>query len=175
MKKKAAKMVLAGFAIVVFLLIGGIISKRIKASERFARISSLPDFTIPTIDGSLFNTSEISEGPLLITYFHPECEHCQYEISSLAKSNIPECGVKILLVSYASSQQIRSFMGKFDVKNDSTFHILSDTAFIFSELFRIDVIPSNFIYNEDLRLVKILKGETNIETITKYLQSGNQY
>ncbi len=175
MKKMVAKMVFAAFVVVVFLLIGGIVNKRIKASERLARISSLPDFTIPTIEGSLFNTREISEGPLLITYFHPECEHCQYEISSLAKSNIPESGVKILLVSYASSQQIRSFLGKIDVINDSTFHILSDTTFIFSELFRTDVIPSNFIYNEDLRLVKILKGETNIETITKYLQSGNQY
>ena len=168
-------MVFTAFVVVLFLLVGGIVNKREKACEQLARISSLPDFTIPTIDGSLYNSSEISEGPLLITYFHPECEHCQYEILSLTKSNIPESGIKILLVSYASSQQIRSFMGKFDVKNDSTFHILSDTAFIFSELFRTDVIPSNFIYNEDLRLVKVLKGETNIETITKYLQSGNQY
>lgn len=175
MKKRVAKMVFTAFVVVLFLLVGGIVNKREKACEQLARISSLPDFTIPTIDGSLYNTSEISEGPVLITYFHPECEHCQYEISSLAKSNIPESGVKILLVSYASRAQIRSFMGKYDIKNDSTFHILSDTAFIFSKLFNTDVIPSNFIYNEDLRLVKILKGETNIETITKYLQSGNQY
>ena len=116
MKKRIAKVVLAGIAVVFFLLIGGIISKRQKASEQFARISALPDFTIPTIDGSLFNTSEISEGPLLITYFHPECEHCQYEISSLANSNIPDSGVKILLVSYAGSQQIRSFMGELRYK-----------------------------------------------------------
>jgi hypothetical protein len=53
--------------------------------------------------------------------------------------------------------------------------VLSDTAFIFSELFRTDVIPSNFIYNKDLKLVKALRGETTIETITKYLQSDNQY
>jgi hypothetical protein len=51
--------------------------------------------------------------------------------------------------------------------------VLSDTAFVFSELFRTDVIPTNFIYDEDLKLIKILKGETTIETITKYLQYGN--
>lgn len=66
-------------------------------------------------------------------------------------------------------------MQQFDIKNDSIFTVLSDTAFVFSEIFRTDVIPSNFIYNEDLRLVKVLKGETTIETITKYLGSDNQY
>jgi peroxiredoxin len=175
MKKGLAKAVVSLITVLVILLIAGIITKKNKADDIRERIRTLPDFTLPAVDGSIFNSSEITEGPLLVTYFHPECEHCQYEISSLFQSNIPSSGVKILLISNESSKKIRSFMQQFNVNNDTVFTVLSDTAFVFSELFRTDVIPSNFIYNEDLRLVKILKGETTIETITKYLQSGNQY
>ena len=175
MKKGLAKALISFIAVIVTLLIAGIITKKNKADEIRERINTLPDFTLPAIDGSIFNSSEISEGPLLVTYFHPECEHCRYEISSLFQSNIPGSGVKILLISYEGSNKIKSFMRQFNVNNDTVFTVLSDTAFVFSELFRTDVIPSNFIYNEDLRLVKILKGETTIKTITKYLQGGNQH
>jgi len=159
----------------VVLLIAGTITKKNKAENISDRISTLPEFTLPSMDGSIFNSSEISVGPLLVTYFDPECEHCQYEISSLVKSKIPGSGTRILLISYVSSKEIRSFMQQFNVNNDNVFTVLLDTTFIFSELFRTDVIPSNFIYNKDLKLVKTLRGETTIETITKYLQSGNQY
>jgi peroxiredoxin len=175
MKKGLAKVVVTLIAVFVIILIAGTIRKKNKADDIRERISTLPDFTLPVIDGSIFNSSEISEGPLLVTYFHSECEHCQFEISSLIKSNIPGSGVKVLLISYEGCKKIKSFMQHFDVNNDSVFTVLSDTTFVFSELFRTEVIPTNFIYNEDLRLVKTLKGETTIETITKYLQSGNQY
>jgi peroxiredoxin len=175
MKKGFAKVVVTLIAVFVILLIAGTIRKKNKADDIRDRISALPDFMMPAIDGSLFNSSVIYKGPLLITYFHPECAHCQYEISSLLQSNIPRSGAKILLISYEGSKKIRSFMKQFNVNNDSVFTVLSDTAFVFSELFRTDVIPTNFIYDEDLNLVKTLKGETSIETITKYLQSGNQH
>jgi cytochrome oxidase Cu insertion factor (SCO1/SenC/PrrC family) len=116
MKRSLAKILVAAVVFVVTLLVGGIVSKKTKASERSSRISTLPDFTLPSVDGYLFNTGEISEGSVLIIYFHPECEHCQYEISSLVKSNIPESGVKILLISDAGSQQIKSFLEQFDIK-----------------------------------------------------------
>jgi hypothetical protein len=172
-KKSLGKIAGALIAVLVILLIAGTIRKKNKADDLRERISTLPDFTLPAIDGSIFNSSEIAEGPLLITYFHPECEHCRYEISSLVQSNVPGSEVKILLISYEGRNQIRSFMQQFDMNNDSVFTVLYDTAFVFSEIFRTDVIPTNFIYDEDLILVKTLKGETTIETIIKYLQSGN--
>lgn len=175
MKKVIAKIIISLIVMSTILLIVGTITKKKKVDGFREKLSTLPYFTLPSIDGSIFNSSEISQGSLLITYFHPECTHCQYEISSLIQSKIPGSGVKILLISYEGSNKIRSFMQQFDIKNDSNFTVLSDTAFVFSEIFRTDVIPSNFIYDEDLRLVKILKGETTIETITKYLGSDNQY
>ena len=175
MKKGLAQVIIAFIAVFALLLIAGTITKKNKADDIREKINTLPYFTLAAIDGSIFNSSEISKGPLLITFFHSECEHCQYEISSLFQSNIPCSGVKILLISHEGSVKIRSFMQQFNMKGDSIFTVLSDTAFVFSDIFRTDVIPSSFIYGEDLRLVRILKGETTIETLTKYLRSDNQY
>lgn len=175
MKRSLAKILVAAIVVVITLLVGGIVSKKMQSSERSARISTLPDFTLPSIDGYLFSTKEISEGSVLIIYFHPECEHCQYEISSLIKSNIPDSGVKILLITDAGSQQVISFLEQFDIKNDTIYEVLYDTAFVFRRIFGVEIVPSHFIYNEDLKLVKSLKGETRIEAIEKYLESDDQH
>jgi len=173
MKKTIAKILVAVFAFLIVFLVAGIIIKAIKAGETVDRISTLPDFSLYTIEGEMFSSGKITSGPLLIIYFNPECEHCMYEISSLLESRIVNEDVKILLVSGESRDNTRSFLKQFDISNDSLLIAVSDTAFIFSKIFGTEIIPTNFIYNKDLELIKCLKGETKTETILKFLRSDN--
>jgi peroxiredoxin len=173
MKKVISRLLLSAIIIILLLLTAGIVTRASRAREQMDRLDTLPDFTIPSIDGSIFRSCEISTGPLLVTYFHPECEHCQYEISSLFESNIPEGNVKVVLISYAGRFQIETFMKQFDIKNEAPLWVLCDTAFVFREIFGTEIIPSNFIYDKDLRLVRALKGEVKSETLIKYLGSGD--
>lgn len=170
MKKIIAGLTVVIILIAVLLLTAGIAIKAGKAKEMTERVKTLPDFTFPNIEGGLFSSSEITRGPLLVTYFHPECEHCQYEISSLFESNFLDGTVKAVLVSYAGPARIREFIDQFKTDNDTLLWVLSDTSMIFREIFGTDIIPSNFIYDENLRLVKALKGEIRTETIIKYLR-----
>ena len=173
MKKIISRLLLSAIAVAVLLLTAGIVTRSAKANKIAERLRTLPDFTIPSIDGSHFSSREITSGPLLITYFHPECEHCQYEISSLFESNVLDGSVNVVLVSYAGRSQIESFMRQFDGEGDTLLWVLCDTAFTFRETFATEVIPSNFIYDENLRLVKALKGEVKSEALLKYLRGGD--
>jgi hypothetical protein len=47
---------------------------------------------------------------------------------------------------------------------------MTDTAYALADIFSRNVIPSNYIYNKELKLVKALYGEYKIETILKYLE-----
>jgi hypothetical protein len=78
----------------------------------------------------------------------------------------------ILLVSHASPESIKIFMQQFSI-NDRNTQILCDTSLVFSDIFGTNVIPTNLIYNKDLRLVKLLKGEFKTEAIIKYLGNDN--
>lgn len=174
MKKTVARLTVALILLTLLMLTAGIVKKAGKANEIAKRVKTLPDFTFPDVKGRLFSSSEITKGPLLITYFHPECEHCQYEISSLFKSNFLDGNTKVVLVSIAGPEMIREFIEQFKAENDTLLWVLSDTIMDFREIFGTEIIPSNFIYNENLELVKMMKGEIRTEAILKYLRNGDQ-
>ena len=50
------------------------------------KIARFPSFSFLTLTNEKFNSSLISKGPVLVMHFHPECEHCQWEIDEMFKS-----------------------------------------------------------------------------------------
>jgi len=172
MIKKTAFFVIVISVIMCFsFLMKGIISKTQDAIEAADRIKTLPVFSLPTIEGDIFNSADIVDGPLVIIYFHPECLHCQYEIQSLYKSDIPGKVTKVLIVSTASPSVIKDYLDQLDL-DGSVFPYLSDTTYTFKDIFSLKLVPSTLIYDSELQLVKIIKGETDINTLQKYLLSG---
>jgi len=153
----------------IFLVLG--ILKKIQNQEQIAeRLSRLPSFSFVTLADKPFNSSEIKRGPLLLVRFHPECEHCRYEISEILKSNIPLSGTSIILVSSAPPDSIRKFLTCFDYSGYTNVIPLMDPSYRFGDIFGSDIVPSNYIYDKDLELVKVLHGEVKTETILKYLR-----
>ena len=171
MKKIISVLIIASISIVFVMLAGGIILKVGKAKDSAERIKTLPSFTLSTIEGDVFNSDDMERGPLLIVYFHPECEHCRYEISSLFESRLQSKTVKVLFVSNARPDSIRRFMKPFDI-NSENIHILTDTSVVFTEIFGIHVVPVIMLYDENLKLVKYFKGEVRTDAILNYLESG---
>lgn len=166
--------IILGVAIVVFalsatFLILGMINKVQKHKQITEKIARLPSFSFMALTNETFNSSEIRKGPVLVIRFHPECEHCQYEISEILKSNIPGSGACVIMVSSADPDSIRKFISQFDLSNYPAIIPLVDTSYIFGDIFGSDKVPSNYIYNKELNLVKVLYGEVKTETILKYL------
>lgn len=173
MKKRIGKFLLVLVGGFLIFLISGIITKKVKAEQAAEKIRTLPALVMKDIRGNSYNTDQITSGPLLITFFHPECDHCKYEISSLISTNLIDSQLTILLVSYAKVDDIQSFMQEVGDTEALNMHILHDPDFRMSDLYSADVLPSNFIYNEKLELVKVFRGATKPETIMKYLNEND--
>ena len=173
MKKQVGKLLLILTFCLLILLIGGTMIKKVKAEEAAGKIRDLPDLVMTDIGGNIFRTDQIKSGPLLITFFHPECDHCRCEISSLLDSDLLHSHVTLLLVSYAARDEIQSFMQQLDIVDDSNLHVLHDLDFKMSELFGVGIMPSNFIYSDSLQLVKTFKGSTRPEAMMKYLYGND--
>jgi hypothetical protein len=169
MKRVILVVVIFLFTLSAIFLVSGIIKKIQKQNQIAERLSKLPSFSFMTLADEPFNSSEIKRGPLLLVRFHPECEHCQYEISGILKSDIPFSGTSIILVSSAPPDSIKKFLDGFNYTRYSSVIPLADTSYIFGDIFGSDIVPSNYIYNKDLELVKVLHGEVKTETILKYL------
>jgi len=155
--------------ILLLFLVTGIIRK-VNANTTAAKtIERLPDFSFLTLNNDTLCSSDILRGPLLVIHFHPECEHCKYEISSLLQSDILSMDCRVLLITDGLRDSVKAFVENCSIKDLPSFTTLLDTAYQFRELFGSYAYPSNYIYNRNLELVKVLKGEYKTETIIKYL------
>jgi thiol-disulfide isomerase/thioredoxin len=152
----------------------GTFKKIQKQKTHNEKLSKLPSFSFLTLAGTSFNSSEITGGPVLLIRFHPECEHCRYEISEVLKSNIPVSGAKIILVSSADPDTIKKFLTLFNYTRYPSVIPLADTSYVFGDIFGSNIVPSNYIYDKDLDLVKVFSGEVKTETILKYLRELEQ-
>ncbi|MCK7532175.1 MAG: hypothetical protein MZV63_14670 [Marinilabiliales bacterium] len=111
----------------------------------------------------------IEKGPLLIVRFHPECEHCHYEISSLLKSDAIPSEAKVLLISSACRDSIQSFLKRLDFSGNRSITVLADAAFSFGSIFGSESVPVNYVYDRNLKLEKVFYGEVKIETLINHL------
>jgi hypothetical protein len=173
MKKIILTILLVVFSLSMIFLISGVINKILKERRINEKIAFLPTFSFSTLTKDDFHSSEIKRGPVLIVRFHPECEHCQYEISQIFKSDIPNLVSKAVLISSDYPDSISKFLEQFNFSDYPSVIALADTSDSFSNFFGKDIVPSNYIYNKDLKLVKVLYGEVKTETISKYLQGSD--
>jgi hypothetical protein len=160
------------FSILFLSLAAGIFYNESSGDNRAKKPAKLPDFELQTIDFKSFSTSEIDSGPLLVVNFNPECEHCKYEIKSIIESGLTGMGLRVILITRAPRDTVIKFCSDYSVLKYPAITVLLDSLNISSEKFGTTIIPSNYIYNKSLCLVKVLEGEYKPETIIRYLSES---
>jgi len=175
MKKITLIIIILVFISGVLILIGGSVKKLNNQDSLEEKIQHLPPFSFMSLNAGSFSSAEITEGPLLIVNFHPDCEHCYYEISELLNSNIIDSGIKLILVTFAQPDSVKRFLDKCQIPDQYNFITLIDTSLVFGDVFGRNYIPSNYLYDKDLDLIEALYGEYKTETIIKYFNLSEQY
>lgn len=169
MKRVILIIIISVFAVLAFFLAYGIAKKIRDVNLISEEVKKLPSFTFLTLDNEEFSSEQIDSGPLLIVRFHPECEHCHYEISELIENHSDLSEGLILLVSDAPSESIREFMELYSGFRVAGILPLADPYFQFGKIFGKDFVPSNYIYDRDLNLVRVFYGEVNHDVIIRLM------
>ncbi|MEI6277183.1 MAG: redoxin domain-containing protein [Prolixibacteraceae bacterium] len=108
--------------------------------------------------------------PTVIIYFHPECEHCQYEATEIGRQ--PERFAKanmILITSDDSIKRIEAFADQYKLSQVDNLVILFDRKGQFKKQFGTSVVPSVYIYGANKRLLKQFVGEVKMEAVLKII------
>ena len=104
--------------------------------------------------------------PTVIIYFHPECEHCQYEASEIGNSSEQfEQANMILITADDSIVRIEDFAMKYHLKKVDNLTILLDRKQNFASHFGTTIVPSIFIYGTNRKLIKMWKGEIQMKIV----------
>jgi thiol-disulfide isomerase/thioredoxin len=172
MRRLIQRVFLIVFSLSLVMLISGVAGKIARERKTNDNIASLPSFSFITLKKDDFHSSEIKKGPVLIVRFHPDCEHCRYEVPEIIKSDIPALVSKVILIANDHPDSIDKFLGQFNYSDYPSITAISDTSDSFRKIFGKDIVPSNYIYDKELKLVKVIAGEVKTETIRKYLLNG---
>ena len=112
--------------------------------------------------------------PTVIIYFHPECEHCQYEASEIGKNPERFGKVNTIMVTPDDSiKRVEVFAIKYRLWEVDNLTILLDRKNQFKNQFGASIIPSVFIYGSDKKLLKMYKGEVQMKVIVQIIE-GNE-
>ena len=149
-----------------FTLKKEILKKNVKKN-----IENMSNFEMNTIDGSLFNTTFIHSQPIVLIFFHPECEICQVEIKQIVQKKKDLAQVCILLVTQASIKESQDFYEAMELNKISNIYLLHDSDLILHNRNLINTIPSIYLYNSKKKLIKQYKGEINIDLVIKAIKN----
>jgi len=140
------------------------------------RIQNLQQCCFESLEGNTVCIDEFDRNlPTVIIYFHPECEHCQYEAREIGIHASEFANTNLIMVTPDRSiKQIKDFATQNHLWEIDNFNLLLDKTDAFKHYFGTATIPSVFIY-KNKRLVKKYIGETKIEAILKAIeQPANQ-
>ncbi len=136
------------------------------------RIQTLQHACFESLNGGQICIDEFdSRKPTVIIYFHPECEHCQYEALEIGRNarRFEEANL-IMVTPDDSIKRLKDFASNYHLWEVDNLAILIDRKREFKKRFGSAVAPSVFIYGTDRKLVKTYKGETKIEAIINSLE-----
>tara|TARA_R110001592_G_scaffold363285_1_gene683196 strand:+ start:4082 stop:4696 length:615 start_codon:yes stop_codon:yes gene_type:complete len=146
------------------------IQKRSLLNAAEEKTKELPPLSFNNLDETIFNYINEVEQQTLIIYFHPECEHCQYEAKQIVANKEQFNRIQILMISPAPLTQIKQFNSDYLLDKIPSLKVLWDKEQKFESYFGNTTFPTVFIYSKQNQLQKKYKGEVKIEAILKHLE-----
>jgi len=164
--------------IAVISIIGGFLTyQTIKGynekKEAEKRIQTLPQAEFVSLTGKEVNLHDFDpEKPMVIIYFHPECDHCHYEAREIGQNAAAfrHCQV-VMVTSDDSLKRVENFCAEYHLWELNNIEVLHDPNHRFKKVFGKAVVPSVYIYNSNRKLKRYFPGETKPEAIISEINS----
>jgi len=148
---------------------------QIRRNEQIAeQIRYIPEFYFYQLGtDSIFTDADITSGKAtLLIYFHPDCEHCQFEADIIGKRINDFIPFQLLFISYDRAEQIKTFADHYKLTGFANIIFLEDKDLIFNDVFGESVIPESLIYDKNGNFVKKFRGEVKVDALLKYLKGA---
>jgi len=126
---------------------------------------------LPKLDFEFLNPLVIRNGiPVLVIFFSPDCDHCQYMTKKIVEHHDEFKEVQLIMIAPATKAGIQQFANEYDLNKLKDVNLGMDTNFKFFKIFGSTMTPSFFVYNRQHVLVKSIQGETKLSNILSLIK-----
>jgi hypothetical protein len=134
--------------------------------------SDIPQFNLLLEDSvTIFHSSDIPRGKkIILFYFDPDCEHCQNLTKSILTNYSSFSKAKIYLITRSPINKIISFDKYFQLSKYDNIILGKDYQYLYFENSHVSETPTLSIYNEEKKVIAILRGEAEMENLEALLK-----
>lgn len=162
MNKKLLKKIVGLFVLTILITICVRTYYVIVENEKVnKRIQSIPPISFTKLHGG---SVDYHKGRIVVYYFSPDCEYCQYMTRNLVKSCNYNKATKFIMVTSAAGTSTKEFIDLYRIADCPSITVYTDSTFSFYSVFGESTVPSFFVYENSV-LVKKWVGETKIENL----------
>jgi thiol-disulfide isomerase/thioredoxin len=137
----------------------------------YLRFPVIPQFTVyKAPDSTAFSRDDLKKKePVVFMIFSPDCEHCQHETETLL-SNIGKLkNTQILMITYLPYEEMMAFYNKYKIAEYPQIIMARDTKFFFPVFFKVQNLPSIFVYDKKGEFKKFFEGSVKIDSLSRVL------
>lgn len=140
-------------------------------SAVYLRFPTIPLFTIyKAPDSTAFSRENLKKRKSTIFFiFSPDCSHCQHETEALIKDIDKFKNTQIVMITYLPYDEMLKFYKNYDIANYPQITMARDTKFFFPIFFKVQSIPSIYVYDEKGNFKKAFEGSVKWDNIAEAL------
>ncbi|AYL97620.1 TlpA family protein disulfide reductase [Mucilaginibacter celer] len=163
MKRKTVFFLIIGSVLLLVVILGYCSLRKVSNRELAARRGK----PMPVLPFRFLSPLHSLEGkPVVINYFSPDCDHCQYMATQMVKNKNAFKTCEVVMVTGANEGQTRAFITQYKLNELSFITVGIDTASRFFSLFGMADSPSFFVYSRQHYLQRAIAGETRIDSLS---------
>lgn len=130
----------------------------------------IPPFHILLTDSTTFTKKDLPKKKfIVITYFNPECGHCQDEATALAKNMNKFTNAFFVMAASKELDLIKQFSEDFKLNNFPNLRIGHDTQYFLPVFYAVKQTPFTAVYNKKGKFLKAFENGYTIEELEKLI------
>ena len=160
--------------LIILVVIGTtsyLIYSRLKTDDVVAKNIGFPNFHFITLNGDIFETSDLSSDKnLVVSFFNTDCGHCQALADDVKLKMNRFLDTEFLWASNMSESQIRSFGRTHGLASHNNFHFVKTEGEEFFNAFGNQYVPLIYVYNKEGTRVGSFKEDCSTSDILRVLR-----
>lgn len=142
-----------------------------KEKPVYLRFPTIPEFTIyKAPDSTSFTREDLQKKKnTIFIVFSPDCGHCQRETEMITQNIQKFKNTQIVMVTYLPYSEMIKFYHIYKIANYAKITMARDTKYFFPVFFKVQNLPSIYVYDKEGNFKHAFEGDVKPETILAVL------
>ena len=137
----------------------------------YLRFPTVPQFTVyKAPDSTAFTRDDLSKRKSTVFFiFSPDCGHCQHETEMMTREIQKFKNTQIVMITYLPYEEMIKFYKVYNIAKYPQITMARDTKFFFPIYFKVQNLPSIFVYDKKGNFKKSFEGDVKMDSIVAEL------